>query len=228
MTEIFGVPIYQLFVFLHLLLFMLWLGADVGVNMLGRHFRKHDKYDVSQRMVLLQLLVNLDMIPRTAWALMVPVTVTMIDIGDFWSLTVWGVAFSWIIGGLWLWLVWYAHLHDQTPRAARARKIELFLKYCLSAFYLGLAIVSLVYGEPLAATWMALKALMFGLIFFAAILIDRFFKPVGPLLQKLIAEGSSREVEVLLLKTMNKSRTCVWVVYALVIGTAFLGNVKPL
>lgn len=227
MEDIFYFSTYQLLIFIHLLLFVLWLGADVGVFMLGQHFRKREKYDLSQRMVLLQLLVNLDMVPRTAWALMVPITISMVVIGDYWALPTWGVILSWIIGGFWLWLVWDAHIHDQTPRAARDRKIEFVLKVLLTIFYLGLGAISFVTGEPLMPAWLASKAVLFGLIFAAAIMIDVAFKPVGGLLGRLLSEGSSDETEVPLLRTMNRTRVWVWVVYLLLFLTAFIGNVKP-
>ena len=215
MRDNFYFSLYQLLVFIHLLLLVLWLGADVGVFMLGQQFRKRDKYDLPQRMILLQLLVNLDMVPRTAWALMVPITISMVDVGDYWALPTWGVTLSWVVGGFWLWLVWDAHLHDQTPRAARDRKIEFVLKIGLTLFYLSLGMV-------------AMKAVMFGLIFAAAIMIDVVFKPLGPQLMKLLREGSSDETEIPLLRTMNRTRRWVWVVYALLVATAFLGNVKPI
>ncbi|GAB5480378.1 hypothetical protein [Sphingorhabdus sp. EL138] len=227
MIELFNFSFYQLLVFVHILLFVLWLGADVGVFMLGQHFRKREKYDLPQRLILLQLLVNLDMTPRTAWALMVPLTITMVDAGGWWDVPVWGVALSWVVGAVWLWLVWDAHIHDQTERAARDRKIEFVLKIGLTAFYLGLGTLSLVQGEPLMPVWLATKALMFGLIFAAAIMIDVAFKPVGPQLGKLIAEGSSDETEIPLRKTMDTTRIWVWIVYLLLLATAFLGNIKP-
>ncbi len=227
MTELLNFSFYQLLVFIHIILFVLWLGADVGVFMLGQHFRKREKYDLPQRLVLLQLLVNLDMTPRTAWALMVPLTITMVDAGGWWDVPVWGVALSWVVGAVWLWLVWDAHIHDQTERAARDRKIEFVLKIGLTIFYLGLGIISLVQGEPLIPIWLATKALMFGLIFAAAIMIDVAFKPVGPQLGKLIAEGSSDETEIPLRKTMDLTRIWVWIVYLLLLATAFLGNIKP-
>ncbi|WP_422345704.1 hypothetical protein [Parasphingorhabdus sp.] len=227
MTELFNFSFYQLLVFIHIILFVLWLGADVGVFMLGQHFRKREKYDLPQRLVLLQLLVNLDMTPRTAWALMVPLTITMVDAGGWWDVPGWGVALSWVVGAVWLWLVWDAHIHDQTERAARDRKIEFVLKIGLTLFYLGLGILSLVQGEPLIPIWLATKALMFGLIFAAAIMIDVAFKPVGPQLGKLIAEGSSDETEIPLRKTMDTTRIWVWIVYLLLLATAFLGNIKP-
>ncbi|MEP5485665.1 MAG: hypothetical protein ABJP62_04280 [Parasphingorhabdus sp.] len=222
-----AISFYQLFVFVHIILFVLWLGADVGVFMLGQHFRKREQYDLPQRLVLLQLLVNLDMVPRTAWALMVPLTLTMVDAGGWWVLPGWALAAAWAVGGFWLWLVWDAHRHDQTPRAARDKKIESLLTIGLTAFYIGLGIISLAQGAPLAPAWLATKALMFGLIFAAAIMIDVAFKPVGPQLGKLIAEGSSDETEIPLLNTMNRTRIWVWIVYLLLVATAFLGNIKP-
>ena len=223
----FAFTFYQLLVFLHLLLFVLWLGADVGVFMLGQHFRKKEKWTLPQRLALLQLLVNVDMVPRSAWALMVPLTLTMVDAGGWWDLPIWALALAWAVGGFWLWLVWDAHIHDQTERAKRDNKIESVLKIGLTVSYLGLGIISLVKGAPLAPYWLASKALMFGLIFAAAIMIDVTFKPVGPLLGKLIREGSSDATELPLRRTMDLTRVWVWVVYALLLGTAFLGNIKP-
>lgn len=226
MAEV-SVSFYQILVFFHLLLFVLWLGADVGVFMLGQHFRKREKWSLPQRLALLQLLVNVDMVPRSAWALMVPLTLTMVDAGGWWDLPIWAIGLAWIIGAIWLWLVWDAHIHDQTERAKRDNRIESVLKIGLTIFYLGLGIISLVEGAPLAPTWLATKAVMFGLIFAAAIMIDVAFKPVGPLLGKLIKEGSSDETEIPLRRTMDRTRVWVWVVYLLLLGTAFLGNIKP-
>lgn len=224
----FAVTGYQVLVYVHLLLFVFWLGADVGVFMLGQEFRRRHKYDLPVRLVQLQMLVNLDMVPRTAWALMVPVSITLGAAGQWWAVPGWLVGLSWVVGAGWLWLVWDAHLHDQTPRAVRNRRTELWLKIGLTVFYLWLGGASLLSGEPIAPVWLALKALMFGLIFAAAIMIDVAFKPVGPLLGALISEGSSDATEIPLRRTMDRTRLWVWAVYLLLFITAFLGSAKPL
>lgn len=218
---------YPTLLFVHLLLFVLWLGADVGVFVLGQHFRKRGVYTMDQRLALLKLLVEVDMVPRIAWALMVPISLSVVRLGGFWMMPSWLLAAAWIVGAVWIWLVWDAHLHDQTPRAKRDRQIEFYLKIALSIFYLVLGIVSLRSGAPLPGTWLATKALLFGLIFAAAIMIDVAFKPVGPLLVRLVAEGSSDATELPLLRTMNRTRLWVWSVYALLLATAYLGLVKP-
>jgi hypothetical protein len=61
----------------------------------------------------------------------------------------------------------------------------------------------------------------------AAIMIDVRLKPVGAQLGRLIAEGSSDATERPLLATMNRTRLWVWLVYLLLLATAYLGVVKP-
>lgn len=218
---------YSTLVWVHLLLFVLWLGADVGVFMLGQHFRKRQVYSLDQRLALLKLLVLVDMTPRSAWALMVPISITLSWAGDWWAVPQWLVWLSWIVGAGWLWLVWDAHAHDQTPRAARDRQIENWLKYGLTAFYFWLGIQSLLLDRPIAPDWLAWKAALFGFIFAAAIMIDVTFKPVSGLLGTLIREGSSDATELPLLNVMNRTRFWVWCVYALLLAISWLGNSKP-
>lgn len=218
---------YRSLVFLHLLLFVLWLGGDVGVFVLGQHFRKRRSYSLDQRLALLKLLVAVDMGPRTAWALMVPLSLSVATAGG-WLALPWGIVpAAWALGTAWLWLVWDSHTHDQTPRAARNRRIETWIKFAITAFYLWLGLVSLMTGAPVALPWLAWKATLFGAIFLAAIMIDVAFKPVGPQLGALIAQGSSDETEVPLRRTMDRTRIWVLLVYLLLLATAWLGVVKP-
>ncbi len=218
---------YPTLVYVHLLLFALWLGADIGVFMLGQHFRKRHVYTLPQRLALLKLLVIVDMTPRTAWALMVPVSLSVAKMGGWWDVPNALVIAAYGFAAIWLTLVWDAHNHDQTPRAARNRRIEFWLKLLPTGFYLWLGAASLLTGAPIVLPWLAWKALLFGMIFAAAIMIDVAFKPVGPLLGQLIAQGSSDETELPLLRVMNRTRYWVWCVYVLLVVTSWLGVVKP-
>ncbi len=223
----FAALIYPALVYAHLLLFVLWLGADVGVFILGQHFRKRAVYSLDQRIAMLKLLVIVDLTPRTAWALMVPLSLTVSLVGGWWQVPLSLVVAAWAVAAFWLWLVFDAHAHDMTPRATRNRRWEGWLRYALTAFYLWLGGQSLLTGSPIAVGWLAWKALLFGLIFAAAIMIDVSFKPVGGQLGKLLTEGSNDATELPLLATMNRTRIWVWCVYALLIATSFLGVVGP-
>jgi len=189
--------LYSAQIFFHILLFVFWLGGDLGVAILGNQFRKKDDYSLQERLTILKILVINDLGPRFAWALMVASTISLVKVGGYWNIPAWGVALAWIISLGWL-----------------------------AAFYLGLGILSLVTNAPLEPNWLASKALLFGLIFIAAILIDVMFKPVGPLLMTLIEKGSSEETEAPLLATMNKSRFWVRITYLLLIIVALIGTTK--
>ena len=220
------VSLLSLLILFHILLFVFWLGADLGVALAGSHFRNRE-YSVDQRLAILKLLVATDMGPRSAWALMVASTISLVHVAGYWVVPIWGLGLSWAISLFWLWLVWAAHKAGQTPRAASLKKIEMVLKWLLAGFYLGLGAWSLMQGTPLQEKWLATKAIVFGLIFVAAIMIDIRFKPVGPLLMKLIEEGSGGPVEDPLLATMNRSRFWVRITYILLVIVAFLGTTKP-
>ena len=220
------ITLYSLAVFFHILLFTFWLGADLGVAVLGAQFRKYETYTLEQRLALLQNLVRIDMGPRSAWALMIGSTITLVHLGGYWPLPVWAVALAWAVSLVWLALVWRIYRLQQDPKAAPLKRIENILKWSLAAFYLGLGVYSLAYDAPLTENWLAAKAVLFGLIFVAAILIDVRFKPVGPLLMRLVEDGSSDATEAPLLATMNRSRFWVRVTYALLVIVAFIGTTK--
>lgn len=219
---------YRSLVYVHLLLFVLWLGADVGVFVLGQHFRKRHVYSLDQRVALLKLLVAVDMGPRSAWALMVPLSLSVATMGGLLALPEFVVWAAWAVGGFWLWLVWDSHRHDQTPRAARNRRIETPIKLLIMVFYLWLGISSLIYGEPIGLPWLAWKATLFGVIFAAAMMIDVQFKPVGGQLMRLLSEGSSDATEVPLRNTMDMTRIWVMAVYFLLLVIAWLGVAQPM
>ncbi len=219
------IELYAVLVYFHILLFVFWLGADLGVAILGGQFRKR-RYSIEERLTLLKLLVMTDMGPRTAWALMIASTISLVAVGGYWAVPFWGILLAWAISLFWLWLVWSAYKAGQTPYAAKLKKIEIVLKWGLAAFYLSLGSMSLTMNTPLEPNWLASKAFLFGLIFVAAILIDIKFKPVGPLLMTLIEKGSSEDTEAPLLRTMNASRFWVRITYALLLIVGFIGTTK--
>ncbi len=216
--------LYNGLVFSHIVLFAIWLGGDIGVFILGQHFRKRH-YSLETRLHFLKLLVLNDMGPRSAWALMVPVSISMIAL-SWTSLPGWLVAASWAVGFVWLGLVWGAYLNAETPLAARLKSIEFWLKIALTAGFAALTLAGPA-GWLDMADWLALKAGLFTAIFAIAIMIDVSYTPVGPLLKRLIAEGSSDATEVPLLRAMNRTRLWVLRLYALLIVIGAVGVFKP-
>ncbi|MCC5997073.1 MAG: hypothetical protein JJU18_11980 [Oceanicaulis sp.] len=216
--------LYDALLFAHIVLFAVWLGGDIGVFILGQHFRRRS-YPLETRLHFLKLLVLNDMGPRSAWALMVPVSISMIAM-SWTSLPGWLVALSWAAGFIWLGLVWGAYLNAETPLAARLKAIEFWLKIALTAGFAALTLAGPAGWLDLPG-WLALKAGLFTAIFVFAIMIDVSYRPVGPLLQLLIQDGSSDATEDPLLRAMNRTRLWVLGLYALLIAIGAAGVFKP-
>ena len=166
------------------------------------------------------------MFPRSAWALMVPISISMLSVGGYLIISDIIIYLFWLIGIAWLFLVWSLHLNPENAASSKLKKIEFILKLVLASFYTLFGAISLLEDNLISENWLATKTLLFGFIFWAAIMIDLRFRDLTPLLMKLIEVGSTDETESETLKVMNKTRLWVRVVYILLIITAFIGTTK--
>lgn len=221
-----GQTLYTTLVFVHILLFVAWLGGDIGVFILGQHFRKRRAYTLETRLQFLKLLVLNDMAPRTAWALMVPVSLTMTALGGWAAMPGWLIAASWAAGLGWTGLVWWIYAEGQSARAGVLKRVQFWLTAALCLFYAGLAAAGFA-GLWSAPFWLSVKSALFAAIFACAIQIDVAYKPVAPRLARLIEDGSSDETELPLLKAMNVTRRWVLALYVLLFAIGAVGVFKP-
>jgi hypothetical protein len=217
---------HKALVWVHILLFVFWLGGDVGVFMAGRYFRDRSNFNLDQRLAILKLLVAVDMAPRTAFALMVPVSLSLTRAAGWWETPATLLVAAWVLSAFWLWFLFDAHHHAQTPRGQRSRAIGTWLQHAFGVLFLGMGIASIVIGWPITIAWLGWKAFLFGCIFISAFMIDLWFRPVGPMLTQLVRDGSSDETEIPLRRTMDRCRIWVKVTYALVLAISILGVFK--
>lgn len=219
-------PIYDILVYAHVLAFVFWLGGDLGVAILGSAFRNRTK-PLTTRLEILRLLGVVDMGPRTAWVLMVPLSITLVSVAGYWGWPSFVMWLSWLVGVVWMALTWTIHLRTGAPIVARLKQIEFWLKLLITAFYAVIGASSLLGLGPFGDVWLALKAAVFAAIFAAAIMIDVAGRPVGPLLLAVIEKGSSDATEIPLRRAMDRARLWVWLTYVLLVVIGFLGTVKP-
>jgi hypothetical protein len=217
---------YDLLVYAHVLAFVFWLGGDLGVAILGSAFRDRTK-PLATRLEILRLLATVDMGPRTAWVAMVPLSITLVSVGGYWAVPLWLVVGSWVIGAIWMALTWTIHVRDPSPQTDVLKTFEFWLKIAITLGFGVLGVSAIMGYGPLEANWLGWKALTFAAIFVVATMIDVAGRPVGPLLMKLINEGSSDATEVPLRRAMDTARLWVWATYVLLFVIGYLGSVKP-
>jgi hypothetical protein len=213
-------------VFIHILLLVFWLGTDLGVFILARAARRPD-LSFPQRAVLLQYGMVIDVVPRICLTISFPVALHLTASMGYLSPPPAAFAAAWAIGLGWLGLLYAMHKAEGTPRQARLSSLNLALQGVLGVIVVGLGAASLAGAGPFNPGWLAWKVLLFGLIFPCAIMIDVEFRPMGPAFARLASEGSSPEVEAVISRTVDRAIVWVLAIYALVLAIAFLGTVTP-
>jgi len=218
--------IYALLVLLHLLLFVYWLGADIGVFYSARYVQD-TTLTLESRRTALRIMGWIDQLPRYSLVLMLPIGTTLgmaigvIDLPSF------APVVTWLIGAAWLWFVWAIHHFQGTPLAERLRSIDLIWRFILVGALLMTGAAGLVGQGPLVTDWISLKVALFGVLVFCGIMIRMRGKRIGPSLRKILAEGSTPELEAELVRGFDRTRPFILGIWALLLVAAFVGLAKP-
>lgn len=210
--------------FVHILLFVFWLGADVGVFVLAQMVKRRG-LSFETRATLMEGLVLIDLLPRLSWALMLPVglqlatSLGLVQPGPL-------LPVAWVVGIGWATLILVAARDHESAFAQLWGKIQLALVATIGSVLVATALWSLLGDGPVDTPWLATKVLFYGLIFFVGIGLELSFLPVMTVFPKL-AEGPNEAHEAALARGINVTSVWVGLLYSLVALAAFWGTVKP-
>jgi hypothetical protein len=132
--------------YLHVLLFVYWLGGDLGVWMTGKQMIRDD-LSLDERLRIRQVGALIDMAPRVCLVLMIPVGFTL---ASNWGSQLNGpvLLLLWVFCMAWLWLVWEVHWKKNEPIGKTLGSIDLKLRYVIGTAILGYGLYNLVGGGP--------------------------------------------------------------------------------
>ena len=217
---------HSLWVFVHILLLVYWLGADLGVFLLSRAAAR-STLSFAERAFALKTAVAIDTTPRLCFALMFPVGLHVSDSGGFVEAPTWALALSWTISLAWIALLLLLGASEGKPRAAALNRAHLGLQAILLLVVGWMGLQSVLGHGPFPPGWLATKVLLFGWIFALGIGIDFAFRPVLPAFMRLASEGSKPDIETAIGSAVNGAIRYVLALYALLLVIAFLGTTKP-
>ena len=212
--------------FVHILLFVYWLGADLGVFLLALAAKQSD-LTFDQRAIALRMAMKIDVLPRLSFALMFPVGLELCAAKGLVEPSVAERALSWAVSAVWVAIV-LGMVRTQVPARAKALKHANVVLHWVLFLVVGVIGMTSVLGHgPFPAGWLGWKILLFALIFFCGIMIDREFDPMAPAFARLAAEGSKPDIEHAISRAVDRCIRWVLTLYALVIVIAFLGTARP-
>ncbi len=217
---------YFLLKLAHILLFVYWLGGDIGV-FYSATFVRNRTLSIEGRQTALKILAWVDQIPRYCLVLMLPVGYTLaLRIGVV-QLPPTFMILLWVIGLAWLWMVWAIHHHQGTPLGERLRSIDLTWRFVLVAGLLFDGWQGFQRTGHLLTDWISLKFVIFALLISCGIMIRLRGRPMGPALKQIFSAGSTPELEATVQRTFGRTRPFVLTIWALLVVAAYIGIAKP-
>ena len=208
---------------LHILVFVYWLGGDLGAFYTSR-FLTEPGVSVEKRFMAAKVVNDVDMAPRTALILALP-TGYMLAVTSGWlPFSVWTAWTLLVASLLWLALAWKLHMaHAAAPKVLA--QLDLFLRWTLCAALTVLAILVFA-GQLNIPQFIAIKFLLLAGAVLMGLFIRKVLKPLGPALAGL-SGSNAPQAEADLAAVLKKAKPLVMTIWLLIILAAFTGLLKP-
>jgi hypothetical protein len=217
---------YSVLLYIHLLLFVYWLGADLGVFALALAL-KNRKYNHAQRVLLMRMSLAIDMGPRMAMIAIAPVGLHLATLSGLVTLPDWVFGLAWLVAMMWIAGEWFAFLRMGQPVAVKIYIFNGILMVLVCLTCTGFGIASLLNGWPFVPVWLALKVFLFGMVFLVSIMMAIFYAPLEGILKRLGEKGSSDAIEAQIRSQVNKGAVFTVLLFVLLASIGFLGVAKP-
>ena len=216
---------HRIWLLLHILLFVYWLGTDLGVLLLVRAAKRRS-LSFAERAFALNMASAIGLVPRVCFALSFPVGLQVVHSG-FKAVPAWLLVPAWILGLAWAALSVAAARREGKPPSPRLDRAHLVLQAVQFVLLGTVAVSSLLGAGPLPGGWVALKVLLLSAIFVLGFGVEHAFRPVIAAFARLVREGSRPEIEAPISAVIDAASRYVVTTYALLIAMALLGVMQP-
>ncbi len=216
---------HGIWVFIHVMLLVYWLGGDLGVFVLARAAKRAD-LSFAERAFALKMAVKIDVIPRLCFTVMFPIGLHVAASGGWLEVPTWAYVISWTIAAGWIALLVAIGRNEGKPLAETLNRVHLAFQGVMLVVIGWLGLQAVLGNGPLPGGWFGAKILLFALIFAMGIGIDFAFRPIVPAFMRLATEGSKPDIEAMIGRAVDGAIRYVLGLYTLLIVIAFLGITK--
>jgi hypothetical protein len=217
---------YSVLLFAHVICVIYWMGASLGVLTLALALKK-STYTYEQRQMLIRLSLDIDIPPRIAMVIIAPIGLHLASTSGLLSISTPVLVLVWIGAAGWLGGEYITHGREHEPFAV---KVYITIGVIMAAAFLsliGYGIYSLINGWPFNQNWLALKALLLGLVFLVSIWMARYYAPLVNVVERLKTEGSTAEIEAEIRFYVNRGAMGSAALFCLLASIVYLGVNKP-
>ena len=216
---------YEIWKFLHICMFVFWLGTDVGVMLCSKK-STDPNLGVEARFQMLEMALKIELLPRVMWVMALPFGVQLSKTLGYIDPSPITLAMMWLFTLAWLVINVGGAANLNKPWGQQLSKINRFILVALGVGLIIVAVSSYLGFGPYEANSVALKVGLYGLVNLTILGIEIAFFPLGLAYERLATEGSSPEIESSISGGMDLTLRWVHATYILIFITAFIGATK--
>ncbi|MEM7327626.1 MAG: hypothetical protein AAF437_02730 [Pseudomonadota bacterium] len=212
-----------LFALIHVLVFVYWLGGDLGAFYTS-HFLTRADISADRRLLAAKIVGDVDMAPRTALILTLPTGILLAESKGWLSIGWPVIILLTVLSLLWLAMAWKLHL-AHTGGPDWMKMIDSSVRYILIVSLVGTAVLSWNSALTLPL-FVALKLIALAGCIALGLYIRVTLKPLGAALVGLNGPNAVA-AQADLARTLNRARPLVIGIWILLLIAAFLGLWTP-
>ena len=218
---------YEIWKFLHICMFVFWLGTDMGVMLCSKK-STDSNLGVEARFQMLEMALKIEILPRIMWVMALPLGVHLSKSLGYIDPSFLILTMMWVFTLMWLVINVGGAVNLDKPWGQQLSKINRIVVASLGAGLIIVAATSFMGYGPYEPNSIALKVGLYGLINLTILGIEIAFFPLGMAFERLATEGSSPELESSITGGMNTTLKWVHATYIMIFIVAFIGVTKIL
>ncbi len=220
-----GLTAHELTRFVHQMLFVYWIGPDIGVYYLS-HRITDPSLSVGQRLAAAEVMGQIDLIPRVCMSLMLTVGGILTEFVDV-PHPAWQMAGIVLLGPVWLSMILVTYFRRGTDLGDTATKLDFYFRWLMIVAVLVSVGYSFSTGRLDASPWVGSKLVLFAAILLFGLLMRLRVAPLVAGIGKLATAGPSAETDQMMAASLRRTKPFVLAMWACLLLAALLGVVKP-
>ncbi len=221
----YSISIYEVLLVLHVLLFVFWLGPDIGVYAWSM-IASSTAVTPNMRVTAGKMMHIIEFMPKVCIALMLTVGGILTE-----NVGLAHASWQWIailsLGPVWLLIVVVAYFREGTAFGETVSKADLLLRWVVVVSVIASTTYSIMTGRLDPAPWVAGKLYLFAAIVFLGLMMRRHLEPFLASLKRLETEEPNDEINGAISASMGRARLFMFGIWACLLVAAWMGVSQP-
>ncbi len=216
---------YTLVLFMHQILFVFWLGPDIGVYMWSTKVT-NTALSPAQRVAAGRIMEVIELLPRVCMSLMLTVGGILSELKGIdhpW----WQMAAIWLLGPVWLALTLLVYAGSEPKRRSKLAQLDELFRWGVIISVIVSVSYSVVTDRLAGYPWLTAKLLIFAAVVFFGLIMRRRLTPFLEAIDKLDSDGASEQTNSQLALSLSRARSFMFATWLALAAAAALGMYQP-